>query len=86
MAGVEDLSKEQLIQMVGAAFKNIISHTGLWFREAEYQLGLNKALQIDRQAWQRGFPIQMRRLAKYFGIEIDEQGVPAKLKEMDKET
>jgi len=86
MKSIEDLSRDQIIRMIGVAFKNIISHTGLWFRETEYQLGIEKALQIDNQAWQRGFPIQIRRLAKYFGLEVDEQGIPVTLKNMGKET
>ena len=86
MSDIERLTEEQLIDLIGAAFKNIIAHTGLWFREVEYQTGLDRALEINRTAWQRGFPIQMKRLAKYFGLEIDDQGVPIALKKMDCET
>lgn len=78
-------NKELLIRFIMDAFRRSITHYGFWFREVEYQLGLEKALEIERKAGDLSFDIQLKRLSKILGFEL-ENGVPKALYEMDEES
>ena len=65
---LEDLSKEEIVGLIEDGFRNITSHTGLWFWAVEDELGMGEALRLDEIAWQNGSPIQFRRLGLDEGI------------------
>ena len=81
---VESLTKEELVEFVVEAFHRTLIHYGLWFREAEYNLGLKKTAQIEDRVFRTGLKVQMKRLAKLLGFEITEDGFPARLLELDR--
>jgi hypothetical protein len=62
------------------AFHRMIVHYGLWFAQVEQRLGLETCLEVERTAWEKSFAVQMARLAKILGFEVDEHGVPLALK------
>jgi len=64
---LEDLDREEILGLIQDAFRNIISHTGLWFRAAEEELGMDEALELDSAAWEVSFPIQSKRLSQRLG-------------------
>jgi len=49
--------------------KNFFTLDGLWMVAAEEHLGLDKAIEIDLDVWERFFPIIYRRITQYLGIE-----------------
>lgn len=69
-------NKEQLIDMLEDASKNWLAHDGVWFQAVEDNYGLEKAIQLDGEAWERFTVIEARRIMKRHGIE-DGGGLPA---------
>jgi len=80
----EDMSQEQLVEFVMDLFHRTMVHYTLWFREVEHQLGLEKALDVLKTVKDRNTKIQLERLSKVLGFEL-ENGVPKALNQMDKE-
>ncbi len=78
------LSKEEILGLIQDAFRNIMSHAGLWFRAAEEELGMDEALWLDEMAWNRGFPAQGERIASRLGWQ-EREGVPVFLLDSSKE-
>ena len=78
------LDKDTLIQLIFDSLHLIILHYGIWFRETEHHLGLDKAIEADDIAWKRIFPIIIDRFTKRFGIPTKE-GVPELLTKATKE-
>ena len=82
---VETLDREELVEFVMEAFHRTLIHYGLWFREAEYNLGLKKTVRIEDRVFKTGFKVQMKRLSKLLGFEITDSGLPVSLLEMDRD-
>lgn len=81
---MEDLSQEELIQWLMEGFRRTVIHYGCWFREVEYQIGVQKATEIEGEAGDAACQIILKRLAGLFGFEI-EDGVPRAVKDLSKE-
>ena len=69
-------NKEQLIDMLENAAKNWLAHDGVWFQAVEGNYGLEKAIQLDAEAWERFTIIEARRIMKLHVIE-EGGGLPA---------
>ncbi len=82
---VDDLSHDELVSFVIDGLRRILVHYGFWFKETEHQLGLQKALEIENKVWSLDFMIQMKRLSKILGFEIDDSGIPLALKNKSRE-
>jgi len=76
----EDLSQEELARFILDMFHRTMVHYTLWFREVEHQMGMKKALDIMKDAEKRSYEIQMNRLAKVLGFEMQD-GIPKALLE-----
>ncbi|MEW5725902.1 MAG: DUF6125 family protein [Thermodesulfobacteriota bacterium] len=76
--------KERLIRFIMDAARRNVAHYGLWFKEVEYQLGLDEALAVERTAGDLSWSIQLGRLARVLGFELRD-GVPAALYDMSEE-
>ena len=80
----EDLSSEDMARLVIDMFHRTIVHYGLWFTETAHQVGFQKALEIMKTARAESYKIQMERLAKVLGFEM-EDGIPRALRGMSKD-
>lgn len=80
----EELSQEELARFVVDMLHRIAVHHVLWFREVEHQLGFQKALDIMKEAYSGTLGIQMKRLSKELGFEL-ENGLPRPLLDMPRE-
>lgn len=49
-----------------------IMHHVMWFEEVAHQLGREKAYEVLDEAWKRSYYIQMKRLGKVLGFEMNE--------------
>ncbi len=76
-SGLED--RHALESALIDAVRRTALHYGLWFKEAEYQVGLDAAIELERQTWETLFPIAMQRLARVLGVELDSRGLPVNL-------
>jgi hypothetical protein len=74
----EDLAPNEMAKLVMDLIHRTIVHHTLWFNEVEHQLGMPKALELMDEAWQKSYPIQIKRLSEVFSFELKD-GVPADL-------
>ncbi len=59
---LEKLSKEQLIGMLDDFAKNWLAHDGLWFQQVEKNYGIEKAIELDTEAWRTFTKIEAKRI------------------------
>jgi hypothetical protein len=76
MKNVEDLSKKELIRLLQDASKNWLAHDGLWFRAVEDSFGTERAIELDRKAWEVFTVIEAKRIMKRLDIKPG-GGIPA---------
>lgn len=50
--------------MLEDAAKLWLAHDGLWFQEVERELGIEKAIELDRNAWETFTKIEAKRIMK----------------------
>ena len=62
----------------------LIVHHGFWFEEVRRQMGKEKAFELFTKAFEKSFNIQIKRLAKFFGVELQD-GLPKALIDMPEE-
>ncbi len=74
----EDLSNEKKVEFIFDMFHRIVAHYGLWFTEVKHQMGMEKALDSVTNVFERSFGIQMKRMSKVLGFEL-ENGYPKAL-------
>ncbi len=59
-------------------FHRLMMHHAMWFSEVRKSLGDEEAYLILEEAWEKGSAIQIERLSKTLGFEL-EDGIPAPL-------
>ncbi|MEA2031340.1 MAG: DUF6125 family protein [candidate division Zixibacteria bacterium] len=64
----KELSPELMKDMLVDFTKNWLAHDGLWFQAAEKQYGLDKAIELDTQAWEKFTVIEAKRIMKRHNI------------------
>lgn len=74
----------QQIELIFDFFHRTMMHHAFWFAEVSHQLGKEAAYKAMEEAWERWFPIQMKRLSKVLGFELADN-YPAFLTEMSTE-
>lgn len=62
MPDERELEKEKLQRMLVDFAKNWLAHDGLWFQAVERHCGIDNAIELDRQAWERFTVIEARRI------------------------
>jgi hypothetical protein len=62
MSEIEKLSHEQLLELTQNFAKNWLAHDGLWFQAVEKAYGIEKAIELDTEAWRRFSPIEAKRI------------------------
>ncbi len=65
---IEDLSKEELLELSKIYAKNWLAHDGLWFQSIEEKHGMDMAIEMDREAWRRFTVIEARRLIEFLKL------------------
>jgi hypothetical protein len=79
-----DKSTDQ--QLIIEFFHRIIMHHAFWFVESQKKLGNEKALELLSEVFKTSFRLQMKRLGKKLGFEINEKGIPSFLDTLPDET
>ena len=75
-----DPDRARLAREVVDALHRMITHYGLWQAQVEQQLGPAESIEVEQEVWKKSFAVQMTRLGKILGFEVDADGVPASLK------
>jgi len=81
---VTDLSREDLIRVVGMFLGDVLTHYGIWFTETVHHHGIETAVRLEKEVLDRYFPAALARLAPHFGIELDGR-IPRALKSKSRE-
>ena len=50
---LEELSREELIQLLELYSKNWLAMDGVWFQAVEFKRGMDEAMEQDAAAWSR---------------------------------
>lgn len=66
---LENLSKQQLIDIIVDDSKNWLAHDGLWFQAVEAVHGMEAAIDADRAAWERFTVIEAKRIMARLDIK-----------------
>ena len=78
------LSHKENARLILDFFHRTMMHHAMWFAEVQQQLGKEKALEALEEAWEKSSSIQMARLGKILGFEV-EDGLPKPLLELPPE-
>ena len=80
---IDDLNQEQIARLVMDVMHRTIIHYALWFTEIRHQMGMEKALEALSVASEKSMGIQLNRLSKLLGFEMQD-GVPRPLLNLPK--
>lgn len=69
--GLEQLTREQLVDLLEITAKDLVALDGTWFQSLEREQGMDAAMEHDRNAWHRFVPSEARRLKKLVGLPDD---------------
>ncbi len=76
---LDNLSKEQLKELVTLYARNIYALDGVWFQSIEKELGMDDAMHHDQNAWRRFTETEARRIKNF--LRLPEQAGLEGLKE-----
>lgn len=79
MNQLQGCSKDELMELLSDAAKNWLAHDGIWFQEVEKQFGLETAIKLDAQSWEKFSRIEAERIMKRHNIPQG-GGIPALIK------
>jgi hypothetical protein len=65
---IDDLSREELLQLSNIYAKNWLAHDGLWFQAIEAKYGMDVAIEMDEEAWRRFTVVEARRLIEFLEL------------------
>ena len=71
-----DLTKKELLGLLSDAAKNWLAHDGLWFLEVEQEAGIEKAMKLDRGAWEQFTVLEAKRIMERLNLKPG-GGIPA---------
>ncbi|MEJ5286980.1 MAG: DUF6125 family protein [Bacteroidota bacterium] len=66
---IESLDSAELLELVKIYAKNWLAHDGCWFLAIEKKLGIEKAIEFDRDAWEQFTQIEARRIKEFLKLE-----------------
>jgi len=68
MDRIDDLSKEGLLELLHVYAKNMLALDGVWFQSVESKLGMEEAMEHDRNAWRRYTVVEARRIKEFLHL------------------
>ena len=76
MADTANLSPETLRAMLDDFAKNWLAHDGLWFQAVEKHYGMEKAIELDTEAWEQFTVLEAKRIMSLHKLPLN-GGLPA---------
>jgi len=68
---LENLSQLELAKLAIDFLRRSVLHYGIWFNEAQYQLGLNEALKTEAEVFNKFYLVAIKRLAGVIGFRVE---------------
>lgn len=65
---LEELSREELIQLLELYSKNWLAMDGVWFQAIEFKRGMDEAMEQDAAAWSRYTRIEAARIKEFLKL------------------
>lgn len=69
---IEDLTREELLDLAEDLAKRWLAHDGLWFQAVERKYGMEAAIALDAEAWREFTAIEAKRVLKL--VDMPEGG------------
>ena len=66
---LQDLSREELIEIIIDSSKLWLAHDGLWFQAVENHIDMETAILLDGHAWERFTVIEAKRIMNRLGMK-----------------
>lgn len=66
---LDELTREQLIELIELYSKDWLAHDGVWFQSVEAAHGMDEAMVHNTNAWKRFTVIEARRLKRFLDLE-----------------
>lgn len=79
---LDHLSEAELRDWLRDAALNWLAHDGLWFRAVEDSFGLDRAIDLDKKAWESFTVIEAKRIMKRLSIAPG-GGIPALIRALE---
>jgi len=80
----EDMNHKETARLIIDFFHRTMMHHAMWYAEVQHQFGREKAQKILKEAYSKSYHIQMKRLSKTLGFEMEED-IPKPLLDLPKE-
>ncbi|MFZ5824683.1 MAG: DUF6125 family protein [Bacillota bacterium] len=68
MREIQDLTREELLDLLTDFAKRWLAHDGLWFQAVEAAHGMEEAIRLDAQAWERFTVIEGDRIRRILNL------------------
>ncbi len=65
---IDDLSKEELLELNKIYAKNWLAHNESWFLAIEEKYGMDAAIDMDRESWRRFTVVEAKRLIEFLSL------------------
>lgn len=65
---LEELTKEQLLELIEIYSKNWLAMDGVWFQSVERKCGMGEAMYHDAEAWRRFTVIEAKRIKAFLKL------------------
>jgi hypothetical protein len=78
------MDKKETARLIIDFIHRSMMHHAMWYAEVQHQFGREKAFEVMAEAFDRSYEIQMKRLGKVLGFELEDE-VPSTMLGMDEE-
>lgn len=65
---INDLSRDELLELCQLYAKNWIAHDGCWFLAAEKKYGMETAIELDTESWRQFTVVEAKRLTGFLEL------------------
>ena len=65
---IEDLNREELLELTNIFAKDWLAHDGCWFLAIEEKYGMDIAIEADTESWRRFTVIEAKRLIDFLEL------------------
>jgi len=79
-----DLNHKETAKLIIDYFHRLMMHYAMWYAEVQHQFGREKAQKVMNDALSKSYHIQMKRLGKTLGFEMEDE-IPKPMLELPKE-
>lgn len=67
---IEELNREELLELLKIYAKNWLAHDGCWFLSVEEKHGIEEAIDIDRESWRKFTVIEAKRIMEFLKLPV----------------